>query len=68
MLNEVDIAPSELLIVVFKVSFKLEISDFKLQAQIIEADRKTYGFELGTAEGVHLDDGFHIVEFEEDSK
>ena len=30
LLNEVDIAPSELLIVVFKVSFKLEISDFKL--------------------------------------
>lgn len=43
-----------------------EIDDFKLQAQIVEADGKKYAFPLGFNEGVHLDDGFHIVEFVED--
>lgn len=45
-----------------------EIDDFKLQAQIVEADGKKYAFPLGFKEGVHLDDGFHIVEFMEDEK
>jgi len=45
-----------------------EIDAFKLSAQIVEASGKKYGFPLGFAEGVHLDDGFHIVEFEEDSE
>ncbi|NQV14560.1 hypothetical protein HQ531_03810 [bacterium] len=44
-----------------------EIDDFKLSAQIVEADGKKYGFGLGHREGVHLDDGFHIVEIEEDA-
>jgi hypothetical protein len=43
-----------------------EIDDFKLTAQIAEAKGKKYGFPLGLREGVHMDDGFHIVEFEED--
>ena len=42
-----------------------EIDDFKLSAQIIEVRGKKYGFPLGFREGVHLDDGFHIAEFEE---
>ena len=42
-----------------------EIADFKLTAQIVEATGKKYGFPLGFQEGVHLDDGFHIVEYEE---
>ena len=42
-----------------------EIADFKLTAQIVEASGKKYGFPLGFREGVHLDDGFHIVEYEE---
>ena len=45
-----------------------EIDAFKLSAQIVEADGKEYGFPLGFREGVHLDDGFHIVEFEEDAE
>ena len=45
-----------------------EIDDFKLQAQIVEADGKKYAFPLGFKEGVHLDDGFHIVEFMEDEQ
>lgn len=44
------------------------IDDFKLSAQIAEALGSKYGFPLGHREGVHLDDGFHIVEFEEDSE
>lgn len=44
------------------------IDDFKLSAQIAEADGKKYGFPLGFREGVHLDDGFHIVEFEENEE
>jgi hypothetical protein len=44
-----------------------EIDDFKLSAQIVEADGKKYGFGLGHREGVHLDDGFHLVEFEENA-
>lgn len=43
-----------------------EIDDFKLTAQIVEASGKNYGFPLGFREGVHLDDGFHIVEYEEE--
>jgi len=45
-----------------------EIDAFKLSAQIVEASGRKYGFPLGFAEGVHLDDGFHIVEFEEDAE
>lgn len=45
-----------------------EIDDFKLSAQITEARGKKYGFPLGHREGVFLDDGFHIVEFEEDAE
>ena len=45
-----------------------EIDAFKLSAQIVEASGRKYGFPLGFAEGVHLDDGFHIVEYEEDAK
>ena len=45
-----------------------EIDAFKLSAQIVEASGREYGFPLGFAEGVHLDDGFHIVEFEEDAE
>ena len=44
-----------------------EIDDFKLTAQIVEATGKQYGFNLGTKEGVHLDDGFNLVEYEENS-
>ena len=44
-----------------------EINDFKLSAQIVEVDGKTYGFGLGHREGVHLDDGFHLMEFEENN-
>ena len=45
-----------------------QIDDFKLTAQIVEASGKKYGFPLGFREGVHLDDGFHIVEYEEDAE
>jgi len=45
-----------------------EIDAFKLSAQIVEVDGKEYGFPLGFREGVHLDDGFHIVEYEEDDE
>ena len=45
-----------------------ELDAFKLSAQIVEASGRKYGFPLGFAEGVHLDDGFHIVEFEEDAE
>ena len=38
-----------------------KIDDFKLSAQIAEADGKKYGFPLGFREGVHLDDGFDLV-------
>ena len=43
-----------------------EIDEFKLTAQIAEASGKTYGFPLGFREGVHLDDGFHLVIYDED--
>ncbi len=43
-----------------------EIDDFRLTAQIIEIPRPgTYGFNIGRREGIHLDDGFHVVEYEE---
>jgi len=45
-----------------------KIDAFKLSAQIAEADGKKYGFPLGFREGVHLDDGFDIVEFSEDEE
>ena len=45
-----------------------KIDDFKLTAQIAEASGSKYGFPLGHREGVHLDDGFLIVEYEEDSE
>ena len=45
-----------------------EIDAFKLSAQIVEATGRKYGFPLGFREGVHLDDGFHIVEYEEDAE
>ena len=45
-----------------------EIDAFKLSAQIVEADGSKYGFALGFREGVHLDDGFHIVEYMEDEE
>lgn len=44
-----------------------ELDDFKLSAQIVEANGKKYAFGLGHREGVHLDDGFHIVEMTEDA-
>ena len=45
-----------------------EIRDFKLSSQIIEADKKKYGINIGKREGVHLDDGFYIIEIEENSE
>ena len=44
-----------------------EIRDFKLSSQIIEADKKRYGINIGKREGIHLDDGFYIIEIEENS-
>jgi hypothetical protein len=43
-----------------------ELSDFKLQAQVLEKTNQVYGFKLGYAEGVHLDDGFFLIEVSED--
>ncbi len=45
-----------------------EINDFKLQAQVLEKTGKTIGFPLGKQEGIHLDDGFYIVEYQEDAQ
>ena len=45
-----------------------KIDAFKLTAQIAEADGKEYGFPLGFREGVHLDDGFDLVEYSEDEE
>ena len=45
-----------------------EIRDFKLSSQIIEADKKRYGINIGKREGIHLDDGFYIIEIEENSE
>ncbi len=44
-----------------------EIDAFKLTAQIVEATRRKYSFSLGAKEGVHLDDGFYLIEREEDA-
>lgn len=44
-----------------------EIRDFKLSSQIIEANNKKYGIKIGRKEGIHLDDGFYIMELEENS-
>lgn len=43
-----------------------EIDAFKLQAQIVESSGRTFGFPLGKNEGVHLDDGFYVIEYRED--
>ena len=45
-----------------------KIDAFKLSAQIVEASGKKYGFPLGFREGVHLDDGFDLVEYSEDEE
>ena len=45
-----------------------KIDAFKLTAQIAEADGGKYGFPLGHREGVHLDDGFDLVEYSEDEE
>lgn len=42
------------------------LDDFKLQAQVAEKSAFRYGFKLGLAEGVHMDDGFFLVELTED--
>lgn len=44
------------------------LDDFKLQAQIIETSGRRIGFPLGRNEGIHLDDGFYIVGYREDSE
>mgnify|MGYP001183968736 FL=1 len=43
-----------------------ELSDFKLQAQVVEKNRRSYNFNLGLTDGVHLDDGFFLIELTED--
>ena len=43
-----------------------KIEDFQLTAQIIEANKRTYGIDIGKAEGLNLDDGFYIYDLEED--
>ena len=43
-----------------------KIEDFQLSAQIIEANKRTYGIDIGRAEGLNLDDGFYIYDLEED--
>ncbi|MCD6102139.1 MAG: hypothetical protein J7J77_03695, partial [Candidatus Cloacimonetes bacterium] len=45
-----------------------EINAFKLQAQVMEVIGRKYSFPLGFLEGVHLDDGFSLMEFEEDKE
>jgi len=45
-----------------------ELDDFKLQAQVAEKTGNEYSFKLGLAEGVHLDDGFFLVELTEDEE
>lgn len=45
-----------------------EINAFKLQAQVMEVIGRKYSFPLGFFEGVHLDDGFNLMEFEEDKE
>ena len=45
-----------------------KIDAFKLSAQIAEADGREYAFPLGFREGVHLDDGFDLVEYSEDEE
>ena len=44
------------------------LDDFKLQAQVAEKSAFRYGFKLGLAEGVHMDDGFFLVELTEDEE
>ncbi|MEA3474932.1 MAG: hypothetical protein U9R23_00570 [Candidatus Cloacimonadota bacterium] len=45
-----------------------KINAFKLQAQVVEVIGRKYSFPLGFLEGVHLDDGFNLMEFEEDKE
>ncbi|MCK4357738.1 MAG: hypothetical protein KAW92_03175 [Candidatus Cloacimonetes bacterium] len=45
-----------------------EINAFKLQAQVVEVIGRKYSFPLGFLEGVYLDDGFNLMEFEEDKE
>jgi len=45
-----------------------EINAFKLQAQVVEVIGRKYSFPLGFREGIHLDDGFNLMEFEEDNE
>lgn len=45
-----------------------EISDFKLKAQIMEVSLNAVAFNLGTKEGVQLDDGFYIKRASENAK
>jgi len=45
-----------------------EINAFKLQAQVVEVVGRKYSFPLGFREGIHLDDGFNLMEFEEDNE
>jgi len=44
-----------------------ELSDFKLQAQVMEKSNSFYSFKLGLSEGLHLDDGLFLVEYSEDN-
>mgnify|MGYP001173609647 CR=1 FL=1 len=48
--------------------FRLTVDDFKLQAQVAEKTDNEYSFKLGLAEGVHMDDGFFLVELTEDEE
>ena len=45
-----------------------KIDDFLLTAQIVEADGRSYSFPIGFKEGIHLDDGFDLVEYMEDEE
>lgn len=45
-----------------------EIDAFKLSAQVVEKENSSYGFGLGSKEGIHLDDGFFIVEYVENTE
>lgn len=43
-----------------------QLSDFKLQTQVMERSQNGYKFSLGFKEGVHLDDSFFLMELTED--
>jgi hypothetical protein len=44
-----------------------KLDEFKLQAQIVQSERKTFSFPLGRNEGIQLDDGFYIMGYREGS-